>query len=172
MDLVHPLSTCAETCNVSLAVFINADRWKAFGFCLLMILLICGSSCNACKAFSSGSFLSLWTNISSISLGESGAHTLNWVRATLTGLSLMCFRTHLSEKGFSNVDLAVSLGDIFVLDDALLLHETWWSCPVSATVTAEHSENPEGDCLPDPVGPSTQPSLLVSSPRQRLASWA
>ena len=109
MDLVHPLSTCAETCNISLAVFINADRWKAFGFCLLMILLICGSSCNACKAFSSGSFLSLWTNVSSISLGEPVAHTFNWVRATLTGLSLTCFRTHLSEKGLSNVDLVVSL---------------------------------------------------------------
>ena len=36
------------------------------------------------------------------------------------------FRTHLSEKGFSNVDLVVSLGDIFLLDDALfVLHETW-----------------------------------------------
>ena len=87
-------------------------------------ILIWGSLCNVCKAFSSGSFFSSWTSASSNFLWESGAHTLNWVRATLTGLSLMCFRTHLSEKGLSNVDLAVSLGDIFVLDDALLLHET------------------------------------------------
>ena len=41
-------------------------------------------------------------------------------------LSLRCLRTHLSEKGLSNVVLVVSLGDIFVLDDALfVLHETW-----------------------------------------------
>ena len=88
------------------------------------------------------------------------------------GLSLMCLRTHLSEKGLSNVDLVASLGDIFALDDALLLHETWWSCPVSATVTAERLENPERDCLPDQAGPSAQPSLLVSFPGQQLASWA
>ena len=172
MDLVHPLSTCAETRNVPLVVLIEAGRWKAFGFCFLTILLICGSSCSTCKALPSGIFLRSWTNASSIFLGELGAHTFNWVRATQMGLSLTCFRTHLSEKGLSNVDLVVSLGDIFVLDDALLLHETWWSCPVSATVTAERLENPEKDCLPGQAGPSAQPSLLVSSPRQPLASWA
>ena len=126
MDLVHPLSTCAETCSVLPVILIEAGRWKAFGFCLLTIRLICGSSCSACKALPSGIFLSSWTNASSIFLGELGAHTFNWVRATLMGLSLTCFRTHLSEKGFSNVDLVVSLGDKFLLDDALfVLHETW-----------------------------------------------
>ena len=83
-------------------------------------------SCNVCKALSSGSFFNSLTSASSKFLWESGAHTFNWVRATLIGLSLMCFRTHLSEKGFSNVDLVVSLGDKFLLDDALfVLHETW-----------------------------------------------
>ena len=76
------------------------------------------------RLFLPASFFSSWTNASSILLEESGAHTLNWVRATLIGLSLMCFRTHLSEKGLASVVLAVSLGDIIVLDDALSLHET------------------------------------------------
>ena len=126
MDLVHPLSTCAETCSVLSVILIEAGRWKAFGFCLLTIRLICGSSCSACKALPSGIFLSSWTSASSIFFGEPGAHTFNWVRATLMGPSLTCFRTHLSEKGLSSVDLVVSLGDKFLLDDALfVLHETW-----------------------------------------------
>ena len=172
LDLVHPLSTCAETCIVPPVILIEAGRWKAFGFCLLTIRLICGSSCSACKALSSGIFLRSWTKASSIFLEEPGAHTFNWVKAILMGLSLTCLRTHLSEKGLSSVNLVVSLGDIFVLDDALLLHETWCSCPVSATVTAEHLENPGEGCLLGLARPSAQTSPLVSFPRQQLTSWA
>ena len=90
MDLVHPLSTCADICNKLFAVLILASRWNAFGFCFLMILLTWGSSCNACRALSSGSLFNSWANPSSNFLWESGAHTLSWVRATLMGLSLMC----------------------------------------------------------------------------------
>ena len=119
MDLVHPLSTCIDIFNVPFVVLILAGRWNAFGFCFLMILLTWGSSCKACKAFSSGNSFSFWTSSLSNFLWEFGAHIHNWVRASLMGPSLMCLRTHLPEKGL--LVLAVYLGDTFLLNEALFL---------------------------------------------------
>ena len=62
------------------------------------------------------------------------------------GLSLMCLRTQLAVKGFTGIRmvLAVSLVDMILFDDALFLftRETDLLGSVSATLTAEHLENP------------------------------